>query len=95
MFASLLRPKKRRLHAVRSPFSSWNTQDGPSLRNQTQNNDYREFIGNNVHDVDEDEDSMDADGQDDPSAPLLPIFSASHLGMNTKPGKLKRLTNMP
>ncbi|RJE20724.1 Integral membrane channel protein [Aspergillus sclerotialis] len=79
MLASLLRPKKRRLHADRSPFSSLNTQGAPFPRNQTQNNVYREFIGNNTQDIDEDDHSMDA-GHDDPeSAPLLPIFFASHL----------------
>lgn len=92
MLASLLRPKKRRVYADRSPFSSFDAQDAPSfLRNQTQNNDYREFIrNNNIQDIDEDDHSFDEHEHDDPeSAPLLPIFSASHLGMKTKPGQLQ------
>lgn len=91
MLASLLRPKKRRVYADRSPFSSLYTQDAPSLlRPNAQNNDYyRDYmIGNNLQDnsdqTDED-DQLNADLDDPESAPLLPIFSASHLGTKARP----------
>lgn len=85
MLASLLRPKKRRVYADRSPFSSPYTQS-PSLRRpQTHNCDYPEFLagnnprGDNSDDTDEDG-RVDGELDDPESAPLLPIFSASHLG---------------
>lgn len=85
MLASLLRPKKRRVYADRSPFSSPYTQS-PSLRRpQPQNGDYPQFpVGNNPHDNNSDDtdedDRFDGELEDPESAPLLPIFSASHLG---------------
>lgn len=87
MLASLLRPKKRRVYADRSPFSPWYTaQDSPLLPHETRVNDHRRFAtGGNVRQTepddgrDEDEDEDEAE-HDPESAPLLPLFSASHLG---------------
>lgn len=95
MLASLLRPKKRRVYAERSPFSSPYTTREPvwSLLRRNADARYetipdRDRAGPDLEqtDYDEDiEDEEDADGEDEedgPEAtPLLPIFSASHLGM--------------
>lgn len=81
---SLLRPKKRRVYADRSPFSSiYTNQHSPLLApGESQNNhDSPDPPANTQHNQIE-SDSDDEDGELDPeSAPLLPIFSASHLGM--------------
>ncbi|KAF9883849.1 hypothetical protein FE257_002740 [Aspergillus nanangensis] len=88
MLASLLRPKKRRVYAERSPFSSPYTTRQPAWpgRQRSSEPQYEETQDNegahegfeNGQYVVEDEDGEE---EDDPveSTPLLPIFSASHL----------------
>ncbi|PWY89804.1 cation channel family transporter [Aspergillus heteromorphus CBS 117.55] len=91
MLASLLRPKKRRVYAERSPFSSpYTTRDSPwpffrdNGRQEGPDAGYEEI---NIHNGDiEGADTAsgedDADEEDDgpiESTPLLPIFSSSHL----------------
>ena len=93
MLASLLRPKKRRVYAERSPFSSpYTARETPVCRDQ-----HRTAIRFNGHSDDEHDDEdvdddhgyaargnyEDAEDEDEAheSTPLLPIFSASHLGM--------------
>ncbi|BAE59025.1 unnamed protein product [Aspergillus oryzae RIB40] len=86
MLASLLRPKKRRVYAERSPFSSpYTTRDlpWPFLQRGSEEAQYEEIRGNddadeNVDDGEEDESGDEDDGPFE-SSPLLPIFSASHL----------------
>ncbi|PYH49538.1 putative cation channel family transporter [Aspergillus saccharolyticus JOP 1030-1] len=92
MLASLLRPKKRRTYADRSPFSSpYTTRDSPwpfldSITPQGEGGQgYGELDGNNgfnetsgqLPGFNHDED----EGEETPAdtSPLLPIFSASHL----------------
>ncbi|KAB8078666.1 hypothetical protein BDV29DRAFT_137476 [Aspergillus leporis] len=86
MLASLLRPKKRRVYAERSPFSSpYTTRDlpWPFLQRGSEAR-YEEVQGHN-DDVDDIADDGGEDGDRDEeegpfeSSPLLPIFSASHL----------------
>ncbi|KAI9930593.1 hypothetical protein ASPWEDRAFT_107132 [Aspergillus wentii DTO 134E9] len=93
MLASLLRPKKRRIYAERSPFSSPYTvrQETPFYRDEPRRNGPRagfDKINNSegsadeegfedAEDVDEDIDEEE-DGRDE-LTPLLPIFSASQL----------------
>jgi hypothetical protein len=69
MLSTLLRPKKRR--ADKSPFSSPFESSPLAARN-----DYDQIDDN------EDADDYDEDdgGEDDLDTPLLPIFSAAHLG---------------
>lgn len=88
MLASLLRPKKRREYAQNPLFrssytvneSTWPLLDGDAGYN-----------GPREHRVDDDAENegigaeeADAEDEDAPieSSPLLPIFSAPHLGMN-------------
>ncbi|KAE8393344.1 hypothetical protein BDV23DRAFT_149509 [Aspergillus alliaceus] len=85
MLASLLRPKKRRVYAERSPFSSpYTTRDlpWPFLRRDSEAR-YEGLQGNDDVDecADDGEEDEDEDEDDGPfeSSPLLPIFSASHL----------------
>jgi hypothetical protein len=70
MLSTLLRPKKRR--ADKSPFSSPFESSPLAARN-----DYDQLHDN------EDADDYDEDdgGEDELDAPLLPIFSAAHLGL--------------
>lgn len=95
MLASLLRPKGKRKQIDRSPFSSPFTGNSPwlsaaarrgprNLHEAGEVTDENDFSG--LHDIDEDIDenwTRDEDEEEDPpleSTPLLPIFSASHLG---------------
>lgn len=88
MLASLLRPKKRRVYAERSPFSSpYTTRDLPwPFLQRGSEEQYEEVQGNDddanqgVDDGEEDESGDEDDGPSE-SSPLLPIFSASHLGI--------------
>jgi hypothetical protein len=70
MLSTLLRPKKRRTD--KSPYSSPFESSPLAVRN-----DYDQRNDN------EDADDYDEDdgGEDDLDAPLLPIFSAAHLGV--------------
>ncbi|KAE8320063.1 hypothetical protein BDV41DRAFT_1611 [Aspergillus transmontanensis] len=86
MLASLLRPKKRRVYAERSPFSSpYTTRDlpWPFLQRGSEEAQYEEIQGNDDADEDVDDGEEDESGDEDDgpseSSPLLPIFSASHL----------------
>lgn len=94
MLASLLRPKKRRIYAERSPFSSpYTTREGPwPFRQEEAQHASPEMRYNETHGAFLDEDYQhaddlreDADQEEEErpieSTPLLPIFSASHLGM--------------
>lgn len=74
MLSTLLRPRKRR--ADKSPFSSPFNSSPLAARN-----DYDQIDDN------EDADDYDEDdgGEDDLDAPLLPIFSAAHLGFFYRP----------
>lgn len=88
MLASLLRPKKRRVYAERSPFSSpYTTRDlpWPFLQRGSEEAQYEEIRGNDGADEDVDDGEEDESGDEDDgpfeSSPLLPIFSASHLGI--------------
>ncbi|THC97901.1 hypothetical protein EYZ11_002599 [Aspergillus tanneri] len=86
MLASLLRPKKRRVYAERSPFSSPDTsrqspwpfvQRGAEARyNENVEGGYEE-----TEDAENGGDDADSEEEDGPleSTPLLPIFSSSHL----------------
>jgi hypothetical protein len=71
MLSTLLRPKKRRTD--KSPYSSPFESSPLAVRN-----DYDQINDN------EDADDYDEDdgGEDDMDAPLLPIFSAAHLGVH-------------
>lgn len=96
MLGSLLRSKKRRVYAERSPFSSsCDSRDGSAFfRNEAQRGGPRskheqqhaghseddETIDDNDNDDDDDDDTDEEDNLHD-STPLLPIFSAFHLGM--------------
>lgn len=94
MLASLLRPKKRRVYAERSPFSSpYTTREGlwPFRQEEAQHASPR-MRYNETHGAPLDEDYQHADdlgeyaGQEEEdrpieTSPLLPFFSASHLGM--------------
>ena len=93
MLASLLRPKKRRVYAERSPFSSpYTARETPVCRDQHRTAIRFNGLSDYEHDdedVDDDhgyasrrnyEDAEDEDEAHE-STPLLPIFSASHLGM--------------
>ncbi|KAL7661835.1 hypothetical protein ACMYSQ_001206 [Aspergillus niger] len=90
MLASLLRPKKRRVYAERSPFSSpYTTRDSqwPALQNNAPQRGpepgYEEINGyNGTREGPGARSEDDTDEEDDEpieSTPLLPIFSASHL----------------
>lgn len=69
MLSTLLRPRKKRVD--RSPFSSPFNSSPLAARN-----DYDQIDDHgNGDDYDEDD-----GGEDDVGAPLLPIFSAAHLG---------------
>ena len=93
MLASLLRPKKRRVYAERSPFSSpYTARETPVCRDQHRTAIRFNGLSDDEHDdgdVDDDNDYgagenyEDAEDEDEAheSTPLLPIFSASHLGM--------------
>lgn len=96
MLASLLRPKKRRVYAERSPFSSpYTAREAPVCRDQhlphrpairfnglsddehddgDVDDDHGYAAGENYEDVEDEDEAHE-------STPLLPIFSASHLGM--------------
>ncbi|KAF4268012.1 hypothetical protein CNMCM8812_001995 [Aspergillus fumigatus] len=92
MLASLLRPKKRRVYAERSPFSSpYTTREGfwPFRQEEAQHASPR-MRYNETHGAPLDEDYQHADdlgeyaGQEEEdrpieTSPLLPFFSASHL----------------
>ncbi|GAB1218011.1 hypothetical protein ATERTT37_007257 [Aspergillus terreus] len=92
MLASLLRPKKRRVYAERSPFSSpYTTRESawPILQRNSgpgyhQIQDHPADDHGIEHTEYDDEDADGEDGEDEEdgpieSTPLLPIFSASHL----------------
>lgn len=96
MLASLLRPKKRRVYAERSPFSSpYTTRESawPILQRNSgpgyhQIQDHPADDHGIEHTEYDDEDADGEDGEDEEdgpieSTPLLPIFSASHLGMKS------------
>lgn len=102
MLASLLRPKGRRGQIDQTPFSSpFTPSDGsPWFRAAAQRGPRRVPAADRssdddapeLQDIDEDMDEdwtgEEEDEEDGPveSTPLLPIFSASHLG--TKPNKV-------
>lgn len=96
MFASLLRPKKRRVYAERPP-SPYTTREAswPLLpddaRHARPGIRYTEMHG--AEGVNQRyEDGEDADEEEDgrvESTPLLPIFSASHLGANSPLHRIK------
>jgi hypothetical protein len=77
MLSTLLRPQKRR--ADKSPLSSPYTSSPLAARNNGQQVQAREHADDYDEDEDEDEDDDEDDGGDD--TPLLPIFSAAHLGL--------------
>lgn len=75
MLASLLRPRKgRRRRPEASPFSS------PFAQRTDARDPERDYL--NPHGSDEEEDHYDGGGEDDDDEndPVLPIFSAEHLG---------------
>jgi hypothetical protein len=95
MLSSLLRPKKGRRRVEHSPFSShYADQSSPLLarnervRHATADFTETEFDEDNTEDEEDEEDQEedheeievddDEDGHDE--TPLLPIFSAAHLG---------------
>ncbi|CAD0088489.1 unnamed protein product [Aureobasidium mustum] len=79
MLSTLLRPRKRR--ADKSPFSSPFNSSPLAARN-----DYDRI------DDHEDADDCDEDdgGEDELDTPLLPIFSAAHLGLCHGPLSLRQ-----
>lgn len=96
MLASLLRPKPRRAPIDETPFSSPFTpsdhNNSPWFQAAANRGHRRDYDTRQLHDVDEESLDEDEDGEwvreendeeDEPameSTPLLPIFSASHLG---------------
>jgi hypothetical protein len=88
MLASLLRPKKRRRYPEHSPFPAWYASRDPLLPGEPRHNDNGFMTGNNAHqsgsDGDEDEDGDEHEHDDPESAPLLPFFAATHLGMPSR-----------
>ncbi|KAL4891523.1 putative cation channel family transporter [Aspergillus ambiguus] len=87
MLASLLRPKKRRVYAERSPFSSpYTTREAwPILQRDPESryDDRRDHpdVDHAIEQTEYDDEVADGEEEDGPieSTPLLPIFSASHL----------------
>lgn len=84
MLASLLRPNKRREYAQRSPFlsphgthseSRWPWMNGDAAH---EHGAHRDAEDESIEDEDADGDDEDAQGE---ASPLLPIFSAPHLGI--------------
>ena len=87
MLASLLRPKKRREYAQSSQFASRYATDEsrwPLLNENQEYNGIRERRAGLEDAEEESVEDEDADGEDEAapieSTPLLPIFSAPHLG---------------
>jgi hypothetical protein len=93
MLASLLRPRQPRLRVDRSPFSSPPTAQKQSSfigrrkyshypDNNFQDDDQEEESTSHgeYEDGDEDEDEDGEQNEHNESTPLLPIFSAPHLG---------------
>lgn len=90
MLASLLRPSRPRNPANRSPFSSpYTTQEtAPFLQRSDRPRHAADIDNEGSHDDDsvgfsnDDDEEQDHQGEDGPeeSSPLLPIFSAPHLG---------------
>lgn len=90
MLASLLRPKKRQIYAERSPFSSPYTprqSPWPFLQRDPEADGRYNGGEGRIYEESEDAEARDQeerseDEEDGPleTTPLLPIFSASHLG---------------
>lgn len=82
MLASLLRPRKPRIRADRSPFSSPNTaqENTPFFRRGTHLESDAEDNEETDEDFDRAEEENDEDDEQEDPAPLLPIFSAPYLG---------------
>lgn len=88
MLASLLRPKKRREYAQNSLFPSPDPADQSRWPLLSRDGGYGRLREHRTDDDDAENESIedeDADGEDEDapieSSPLLPIFSAPHLGM--------------
>ena len=83
MLASLLRPKKRRVDAERSPFATRHAarQQGLGPEYEYARRNYGAF--GDLDGVEDEDQEADGDEEEDDapleSTPLLPIFSASHL----------------
>jgi hypothetical protein len=91
MFTSLLRPKLQRGQTEQSPFSTpspwFRAHDPRRVRADESSDDAPELQGINEGDMDQDwEDEEEEDDQPFESTPLLPMFSASHLGTKTPLG---------
>lgn len=101
MFASLLRPKRQRGQIEQSPFSPpspWfrahNSRRVP--RADESSDDAPELREIDEEDIDQDWEEEEEDGPLE-STPLLPMFSASHLGTQRSLGynvAVSQLTNM-
>lgn len=79
MFSSLLRPRTRRVYPDHSPFPNYTEET--SCRDPDHGQDtYQEWDPARAEDADESEEDTNP-GEDQETAPLLPMFSASHLGM--------------
>ena len=84
MLSSLLRPKKARRRVEHSPFSS------PYAERRHATADFTEDDGEDENtedeeDQDEEEDDDEIEEEDgDEDTPLLPIFSAAHLGISSQ-----------
>lgn len=78
MLASLLRPRKgrRARRPEPSPFSS------PLLQRHDGQNPDRDYFRNDHGSQDEDDYDGGGEDEDDDNDPILPIFSAEHLGMS-------------
>lgn len=78
MFGSLLRPKLQRGHTEQTPFSSpWFRAHQRRVQSESSEDEAPELQG-----IDEEDGGEWEEEEDGPleSTPLLPIFSASHLG---------------
>jgi hypothetical protein len=91
MFASLLRPKRQRGQIEQSPFSTspWfragHNNSRRVLRADESSDDAPELREIDEEDTEQDWDEEEEDGPLE-STPLLPMFSASHLGMKRSLG---------
>jgi hypothetical protein len=91
MFASLLRPKRQRDPVDQSPFSTpspWSRapRNNPRRVNrsgESSEDDAPELQGIDEEDMDEDWEGEEEEDGPLESTPLLPMFSASHLGMKS------------
>lgn len=83
MLSSLLRPRNKRRRSDRSPYSTpFNSSPLAVRAGNVDENENEEDENDEENDDYDEERSYNEDDEDDVDTPLLPIFSAAHLGMN-------------